>query len=165
MSYKTIYAGACEHPSKPAVIHNGTTISYSAFSNAIGATFDYLDTQDLPEGHNVVVIIHNLLDCWVAVLALQALGLNTVCVGSTGIIEMLGIKKVASVVTTEQEYPTHQLEPDASTGNNVIRIPSPTYKGEDLSQCADIEGNMKIGGHILYTCGTTGNYKKVFLAA
>jgi acyl-coenzyme A synthetase/AMP-(fatty) acid ligase len=165
VSYKTIYAWACEHPSKPAVIHNGTTISYSAFANAIGATFDYLDVQDLPEGHNVVVIIHNLLDCWVAVLALQAIGLNTICIRTTELIETLGLKNVVGIVTTEYEIPKHQLDSDTESHGRVIAIHNPDYGSEELSGILALRESTNVGGHILYTSGTTGTYKKLFFSA
>ena len=112
MSVKTIYARACEHPSKPAVIHNGAIINYAAFASAIQAALDYLDSQDLGEDQIVVVIIHNLLDCWVVVLALQYLGVDTLCVRSTQVLETLGLNNVPCLVTTETEFSLHQIKPD-----------------------------------------------------
>jgi acyl-coenzyme A synthetase/AMP-(fatty) acid ligase len=164
MSFATIYATACEHPSKSAVVYNGTAVSYAAFARAIGATRNFLESQELAAGDTVIVLISNLLDCWVAVLALQALGINTVCVGSTRVLEDLGLGKVAGILTTEVETPKHQLAPDAATGNRVITIPTPAFGSDELLPAAAVKECEKIGGHILYTSGTTGRYKKLFLA-
>ncbi|MDG2273802.1 MAG: class I adenylate-forming enzyme family protein [Halioglobus sp.] len=165
MSLNTIHTWACEHPSKTAVIHNGTSISYSAFASAIGATFDFIDTQHLPEDHNVVVIIDDLLDCWVTVLALQAHGLNTICMRTTELLNILEVNNIAGVVTTEQESPKHQLQPGAIASNRIIRIPNPEYRDEEMSRYTEPEGSKKTGNHILYTSGTTGTYKKLVPSA
>ena len=165
MSLQTIYAFACEHPTKPAVVHNGATTSYADFADRIGATQSYLKTQNLPEGHTVVVIIHNLLDCWVAVLALQALGHITVCVKSTELIDVLAINNVAGIVTTDLELPQLAVNSDSRTGYSVITLPNTKYISDVAPRGGDSEGETKIGGHILYTSGTTGNYKKLFFPA
>jgi acyl-coenzyme A synthetase/AMP-(fatty) acid ligase len=121
--------------------------------------------MSLSRNHTVVVIIDSLTDCWVAVLALQALGLNTVCVRSSPVIEALGLNNVAGIVTTEREAPKLQLEPDARTGNRVVAIPNPWYGCDELPVDPAFKGNTEIGGHILYTSGTTGSYKKLFFSA
>ena len=163
MSFETIYSAACENPSKNAIVYNGTPVSYVAFAGAIAATRSHLETRELSEGDTVAVIIHNLRDCWVAVLALQALGLNTVCVHAASILEALGLNNVAGMVTTEPEFSKHQL--DDWTGSRVITIPVPAYSDDKLPAAAIFRENTKIGGHILYTSGTTGRYKKLFFGA
>ena len=165
MSFNTIYARACEHPSKPAVIHNGATISYSAFANAIGATIDYLDKQGFTEDHNAVVVVHDLLDCWVVVLALHALGLNTICIKTTELLKVLRVRKIAGVVTMEQECSSHQLEPGSDAGTRIIRIPNPEFEDEEIPRNEASHRSRKTGDHILYTSGTTGNYKKIVISA
>jgi acyl-coenzyme A synthetase/AMP-(fatty) acid ligase len=165
VSFQTIHSIACEQPSKSALVYNSTAISYAAFAGAIEGAREHLATHELPVGNTVVVLIHNLLDCWVTVLALQSCGMNTVCVGSVAIIGTLGLDKVAAIVTTEIEAHKHQLEPDGATGNKVITVPSPGYGSEKLPDTPTFRANTQIGGHILYTSGTTGNYKKLFFAA
>jgi acyl-coenzyme A synthetase/AMP-(fatty) acid ligase len=165
VNYQAIYDYACEHPSKTAIVYNGIDISYAAFAQAIGGTISYLDKQALPEGHTVVVRISILADCWVAVLALQALGLNTVCVKSVSGIESLSLRNIVGIVTTEIEAGIDPLEPDSRTGDRVISIPYPDYSSEGFPRASASIGMTRIGGHILYTSGTTGSYKKVFLDA
>ncbi len=166
MSLDSIRSGACAHPSRAAVIHNGTRISYIAFYNAIRAAFNHvIDKQDLSRGQNAVVIVHDLLDCWVAVFALQALGLNTICIRSTEALNILVVKSIATVVTTQQEHSKHQLAADATASASVITIPSPCYRNE--APCPDGQPleRQTTGDHILYSSGTTGNYKKIVSSA
>ncbi len=158
MSYKVIHRWARENPAKSAMIHNGNTISYLALASAIGSTLDYLNAQSLSANHNVAVLISNLPDCWVTVLALQALGLNTICINTPEHLEILEIQDIETIVTMEQ------TSVKAKTVYNVVCIPKPNYESEDLSYCGHVEENVKTGGQILYTSGTTGAYKKVFVS-
>jgi acyl-coenzyme A synthetase/AMP-(fatty) acid ligase len=164
VTFQTICAAAHEHPSKPAIVYNGNAISYAAFSHAIGTTSRYLETQELPAGSTVVVIIPNLRDCWVVVLALQSLGLNTVCVGSVAVLETLRLNNISGIVTTEIEVPMHRLESDTSTVNRIITIPNPSFGTDGFLPNPAIKASATIGGHILYTSGTTGRYKKLLWA-
>lgn len=165
MSFAIICAAARAHPSKSAIVYNGAAVSYATFAGAIGVASSFLQTQQLSPGCTVVVMIHNLLDSWTAVLALQALGLHTVCVKSWAVLDTLGLNDVAGIVTTAPETADHPLKPYASTGNRVIAIPGPAYDSADLPVAPDVNGKTKTGGHILYTSGTTGNYKKLFFSA
>ena len=164
MSFQTICAAAHEHPAKPAIVYNGTAISYAAFAHTIGATIRHLEIHEFAAGDTVVVVIHNLRDCWVVVLALQSLGLNTVCVSSVAVLETLRLTNISGIVTTEIEVPKHQLEPDTRTGNRVITIPNPGFGSDDLLPVPAVRESAKIGDHILYTSGTTGRYKKLLWA-
>jgi acyl-coenzyme A synthetase/AMP-(fatty) acid ligase len=94
---------------------------------------------------------------------MQALGLNTVCVNSVKVLESLEINDAVGILTTELELSERQLELEAMTAKRVVTIPKPEYGGGELSGVPLFTGNTKTGGHILYTSGTTGNYKKVFL--
>lgn len=163
VSYKTIHDHACEHPAKTAIVYNGISISYAAFARAIAGTISYLDTQALPEGSTVVVRINILPDCWVAVLALQALGLNTVCVKTASVVESLALGTLAGIVTSEIEAGIEPLEPGTGIPGKVIVIPHPGYSSSEFSPGLECGGRTTTGGQILYTSGTTGSYKKVLL--
>ena len=123
MTFQSICAAAHEHPSKAAMVYNGTTMSYAAFAGPISAARSYLARQAFPSGDTVVVLIHNLRDCWAATLALQSLGLTTVSVKSISVLDSLQLSNVSGIVTTEIDISGHQLEPQASTGRRVITIP------------------------------------------
>ncbi|HEY6131423.1 MAG TPA: AMP-binding protein, partial [Halioglobus sp.] len=162
MILQSIYTTAREQPSKLAVIYNGREFSYAGFAGAISSTISFLEAEDLPADHTVVVIIYTLIDCWVTVLALQAMGLNTVCVQSQSMIEALGLEHIG-VVTTSIEYSKHQLEPNTGTGSRIIVIPDPVYNSSVWPKVPGLKDKKIIGGHILYTSGTTGSYKNIFL--
>jgi len=165
LSYQNIYDRARTHPSKTAIIYNGNVISYAALEQAISGTIDYLKMQGLTEGQTVVVRISILADCWVAVLALQALGLNTVCVNSLTGIKSLSLRNVEGILTSDIEAGIDPLEPYEGTEGKIMSIPHPNYSSKGSLQPPASNGVTKTGGHILYTSGTTGTYKKVFLDA
>jgi len=162
LSIAHIYRHACEQPSKTAVIYNGTAISYAAFANAIDRAMRSFQAEPAIPGTTVVVVIDNLLDCRVAVLALQSLGINTICVKSASILRELRLRDFACIVTTEVEMPDLQGAADPWPLTRVIAIGKPGYEGEELTQPNLLAQAGNIGGHILYTSGTTGNYKKIF---
>ncbi len=164
MSFHTICAAAREHPSKAAMVYNGTSLSYAGFAGAIAATRSYLANQAFPAEGAVVVLIHNLRDCWVATLALQSLGLTTVCVKSVAVLESLQLNNISSIVTTEIGLSEHQLTTESSVVYKVITIPAPVFASDQLPPAPAVKEIGKIGGHILYTSGTTGRYKKILWA-
>ena len=165
MIYQTISDCAHEHPSKTAVVYNGDVISYAAFASAIDETCGDIETQTLPEGHTIVVRINCLMDCWVAVLALQNLGFNTVCVSSVSVIEGLSLHSIGGIVTTEIEARIDPIEPDYIKKERIISIPNPTYSSGGPPLVRASKGKNGIGDHILYTSGTTGTYKKIVTSA
>jgi acyl-coenzyme A synthetase/AMP-(fatty) acid ligase len=164
VSLQDIHALALVQPTKPAVIYNDNIVSYTAFAGAILETARYLETLKLPAGQTVIVMVDILLDCWVVVLALQALGLQTVCISSPELIETLGFQNVAGIASTELESTAHELSPSVVAGNRIITIPNPSYKHSAVPEISDVGRHATPGGHILYTSGTTGTYKKIFWA-
>ncbi len=97
---QSIYNWASAQPSKTAVVYSGSAISYAMFAGAINATRSFMQAQKIPEGQTAIVVIRNLIDGWVATMALRSLGLDTVSVSHTSQAQTLGIKNVACVVTT-----------------------------------------------------------------
>lgn len=146
------------------MVYNGTAVSYAALARAVKAAIDHLETQEFSTGSAVVVMVNTLPDCWVAVLALQALGIDTVCAKSTAVLDVLGLSNIAGIVTTARGAHQHQFTPDAGMGNTFVALPDPEYSDDDWSGLVPVAAGQKVGGHILYTSGTTGNYKKLFLS-
>jgi len=161
MIYQTICVQAKAMPSKTAIIHNDVTVSYAAFANAVSQTIAHLEPLPFGDGATVVVLINNLLDCWVAVAALQRLGYTTVCVQSSAIIETLELGVIVAVLTTEMESSRHQQEA-YFINRKMTTIAQPPYDGNTVTAqyCGKEESDT--AGHIIYTSGTTGHYKKLF---
>lgn len=160
MSAESIVSWARKQPEANAVIHNGVAVSYAEFSGAIETTRRYLETQALPEAQTAIVIVENLLDSWTVVFALQALGLTTVCAKSIEFAQTLGIKGAPIVVSTVRDLSQQAAGVKSHPQTRIIQVPNPSYTPSNPGGTPA----FRQGGHILYTSGTTGNYKKLFLS-
>jgi acyl-coenzyme A synthetase/AMP-(fatty) acid ligase len=157
-----IYEWARTQPAKTAMIHNDHMFSYAVFARAIGATKAFFEKQTLPIGRTAIVCASNLADAWIYVLGLRSIGLNTICVSSLAAAKALNVRDVACIVVTEAERAAHKLEEQIWTGTTIIAVPralyANVYAGDSPRPMHD---TSPFGGHILYTSGTTGSYKKV----
>jgi acyl-coenzyme A synthetase/AMP-(fatty) acid ligase len=163
MIINRVYEWAKCQPDKTAVIWSDVSVSYLSFANAIRATFEFFQQENLPVGRTAIVLVHNLLDAWLIVLALRALGLNTISVTPTVAADTLKIRDVACVVVTQTEAAARpDLIADAASGARIVVVPQLHRTGppEDLYACS----GSPFGGHILYTSGTTGVYKKIMMS-
>jgi acyl-coenzyme A synthetase/AMP-(fatty) acid ligase len=160
-----IYEWAKSQPHRPALIWNDISLSYLSFSNAIRLTCDLFRRQQLPAGGDALVLVQGLADAWIIVMALRALGLNTICIRSNEKPESLVIGNVICVVTTEAEAAAYNVLTNSSGGRKVVVIPSPIHsiRGNQDVQFLDNDRHS-FGGHILYTSGTTGTYKKILMS-
>ena len=165
MIVERIYEWAKRQPDKTAVIWNDVSLSYLSFSNAIRLACDFFQRENLPAGRTAIVLVHGLLDAWIIVMALRALGLNTVTVGSIEQAESLGISDVACVIITPAEAAAHNFAVKAFIGAKVLAIPPAIYAVKDINELLVVQRDGRpFGGHILYTSGTTGTYKKVMMS-
>ena len=157
-----IYEWAGAQPAKTAIIHNDHLFSYAVFARAIEATKAFFEKQTLPIGRTAIVCASNLADAWIYVLGLRSIGLNTICVSSFAAAKALNVRDVACIVVTEAERAAHKLEEQIWTGTTIIAVPralyANVYAGDSPRPMHD---TPPFGGHILYTSGTTGSYKKV----
>jgi acyl-coenzyme A synthetase/AMP-(fatty) acid ligase len=159
-----IYEWAKCQPDKTAVIWNDVSVSYLSFANAIRANFDFFQQENLPVGRTAIVLVHNLLDAWLIIMALRALGLNTIAVTSIAAADALKIRDVACVVITQAEAASSPgLVAKAPSDAKILVVPQLHRSGppEDLYPCS----SSPFGGHILYTSGTTGVYKKLMMSS
>lgn len=164
MSFEVILAAARNKPDETALNYNGYTITYAAFASAIYGSIRALQKYDLPANHTAVVQISNLADSWVVVLALQALGLTTVCLHSADAMETLALQDIACLLTIEREAAEHGLSSIAG-GSPVVETSNPDYSVHALPDQSLLEALPQTGGHIQYTSGTTGTSKKLFFPA
>ena len=164
MIVERIYEWAKRQPHKTAVIWNDVSLSYLAFSNCIRTACDFFQRENLPVGGTAVVLVHDLLDTWIIVMALRALGLNTVSVRSVEQAQSLRIRDIACIIATPAEAAAKNLAVNTITDAKIVAIPPSMHSIRNTNELADVYHNVHpFGGHILYTSGTTGTYKKAMM--
>ena len=157
-----VYEWARIEPTKSALIHNGTVIDYITFAKAIEAFRKILERQELPAGTIAVVLVNHLADAWALVMALRSIGLTTIHVQSLAEAKALAIKNVSCVITTARERPTHDLANNPLVGAKLVVVSRMDLAKTPISDLPlSPQSNHPSGGHILYTSGTTGAYKKL----
>ena len=157
-----IYERARSHPTKPALIHNDVIIDYATFVKGIETFRKILQRKELPPGTIAVVLVSHLADAWAITLALRALGLTTIQLRLLAHTKELGIKNVSCVVTTEREQLGHDLAGNASVEAKIVVVSRQELAAIQMGELpASPRTVHPSGGHILYTSGTTGDFKKV----
>lgn len=158
-----IYEWAQRQPHKKAIIWNDFSLNYLQFSNAIQSTRSFLQRENLPAGRTAIVLVRSLLDAWIIVMALRAVGLHTISAGSMVEAESLKINDVACIVVTQPEAAVTNLVANTMTGVKVLAIP-PSTDVIDADELVARCDSGPVGGNILYTSGTTGSYKKLLIS-
>ena len=98
-------------------------------------------------------------------MALRSLGLNTISVNSIAAAQSLRISDVAYIIVTQTEAAVRNLTAKETGGAKVVIIPASIFSVKDANELLVIQHDMRpFGGHILYTSGTTGTYKKVMMS-
>ncbi len=149
-------------PAAPAMIYNGRPISYSAFAEAISRFGTEISPCSVKSPGIAAVHIRNLADCWVTTLALQAKGYTTICISSLESLESLQIKNLAALFVNAEE---NGDAPEHHESVPIFAVSKPDFEQAAPSENAAIAENSNESGHILYTSGTTGSYKKYLLTA
>jgi acyl-coenzyme A synthetase/AMP-(fatty) acid ligase len=157
-----IYQWARIEPFKAALIHDDQVIDYITYAKSIEALRRFLGRHELPAGTTSIVLVHHLGAAWGLNMALRSLGLTTIQVNSLAHAKALHLKNVSCVVTTESEQAVHGLTDERLAGAKLI-VASPrdilARSVIDLPLSPHSTGSS--GGHIFYTSGTTGAYKKL----
>jgi len=134
MIVNRIYEWAKCQPDNTAVIWKDVSVSYLSFANAIRATIEFFQGENLSVGRTATVLVHNLLDGWLIIMALRALGLNTISVTSIAAADALKFRDVACIVITQTEAPLWPDATKAPTGAKIVVVPQLHCAGppEDL---------------------------------
>ena len=157
-----IYEWARTQPAKTAMIHGDRLYSYAVFARAIEATKNFFENQNLPAGLTAIICVNNLADAWIVMLGLRSIGLDTICVNSLAAAKALNIKDVGCIVVTEAEKAGHKIEEQFWPRASAIEVPRAIYANINTGDIPRPSNDPRpFGGHILYTSGTTGTYKKV----
>jgi acyl-coenzyme A synthetase/AMP-(fatty) acid ligase len=159
-----IYDWAHIQPDKAAIIQHEVVVNYATFARAIERTRRHLERLQLPRGSTAAILINNLTNCWVVSIALRAAGLNTLAVANAGRAQQLHMRDLSCFVSIENETHIHDLTSPHGIAARLIVIPMEIYADTDRGELpAPPEANAPYGGHILYTSGTTGSYKKILM--
>lgn len=158
MIVERIYEYARTQPKKTAIIINGQPINYLDFANFIAFFRKIWVNHNLPLGSVAVVVCPNRLLGWSATLALQSLGLVTVSADKISVLKGLDLRKVSC--TFMLKIPQEQVETAASYWPDAFRLELPS--AIERTVVPKFFRSTPGGGHILYTSGTTGTYKKIF---
>ena len=152
---------ASRDPDRVAVVHNGSKTNYGAFRAATTAAMASLAEADLPPGTVAAILISNMVQAWLAALAVRAAGMHSIAIKDIGQIDSLDIRNLSCVITVQGEDALDRRPPPP--GLRIVVLPgdfdSPGRGGRSLER----DPSERLGGHILYTSGTTGSYKKVFI--
>lgn len=164
MVISRIFELARTQPSRIALVSNGQAYSYASFAQDIEALRQVLQLQSLPVGSTAVLLVLNLRDSWIANLALRSLGLNTVSVMSLADGQALGLKQVSCVLMDSHKLKLNPASDKVWPHTRLIMVPvsSAGQPAPEEAPSVPQQGPVQ-GGHILYTSGTTGTYKKLFL--
>ena len=164
MAFDDIYRWAKSQPDKAAMIYNGQTLSYATLARGIEVSRRFLERLNPPAGKVAVVVLQNVADSWINIHALRALGLTTICVPNIASARALKIRNVACIVTTEAEQHAHTIRESDLQGTPLIVMPSALYANIFAGEIPRPPISAPpLGGHILYTSGTTGSFKKVLM--
>ena len=163
MNLNRLYEWARQQPAKVALVHNGIAVDYLTFARATEANRAFFEAKNIPANGPAVVAVGNVADSWFIVLALQALGFNTVCAPTPEAVNPLDIKTMSCLVVTEAEQAGKPLDISIAKGAPLIVVPRMHPLEIAPDQLPLLSGTP--GGHILYTSGTTGENKKILLDA
>lgn len=162
MIAQKIFAFAKAGPDKTALIDDGVLTTYGDFARMIGGARAQLARENLPAHKSAIVLGRTFREQWTIVLALRALGIDTISVSNLKMANDLAIRNVSAVVVPRRDVPG--LDRDVSRWVRVVSVADGTFAPADALPLPEPESVEKNGGYLVATSGTTGNYKKVFFA-
>lgn len=162
MIAQQIYRHAHARPDHTAVFASGNPISYRRFAQRIELLRTTWSTLKLPVGSVAVVVVENRLLDWTAVLALQSLGVITLSADSIERAISLNLTNVSCVLLSSRSSEPNPVTQQPWPAVIQLRLPDHFFQIADSITLPDTIPAVEGGGHLLYTSGTTGTYKKLF---
>jgi acyl-coenzyme A synthetase/AMP-(fatty) acid ligase len=159
-----IHDWARTQPDRPAIVYNDVAIRYADWSTVIGAMRAFLAAQGVQAGTTAAVLVANLFDAWSLVLALRSLGATTVQLQSLDAIAALGLRDLACLVVTQPEAEAMRLDLGRMPVRTIVLSEAVMRTTPTIASTAAGDDREAFGGHLVYTSGTTGSYKKLLLA-
>ena len=160
-----IFELARSQPESTAIVWKNLKYNYATFSRAIIATRNYFETQTVPRSGIILVVSKSILDCWIIILALRDIGVDTISVLSLAQAETLELLKAECIVLAPGEDKEYKGGPTPIWSNRVITVPDDICRNIYVGNLPSVQQDSgRYGSHILYTSGTTGAPKKVVMA-
>src|SRR5690349_8768387 len=143
-----IARGARAAPERLALILEDRRISYGAFDADVEATRAFLASQGLGRepGRPVGVLSWRLYESWRLVKAARRLGLTTVPIRAPADLAGLGVADAAATLVPAGEAGAYDWR-----GATAPRLAVP----DALAPASEPRAAGPLGGHVLYTSGTT----------
>ncbi len=163
MIVKQIYRWAREQPGTTALINNHQRVDYATLARAIEATRRFLEAEALPASTVAVFVSPNIFDAWLFVMAARTLGLTTIVVKTLAQAETLKLRNVSCLLAPQRQQANLQPNTGDLAGVRRIVVPEDIYVGVSVGDLPRPLPEGPLGGHILYTSGTTGAYKKLLV--
>jgi len=150
-------------PTKNAFITNDIEVTYSSFWLSIQRAILFFKKKDLPERVVVAIIHQDLAASWTIGISLRALGLDTIAIKNLSQIQTLQIQRLNCVVIGVSEAIEEYKRGNLPCSVNTIILQGSFLEQEDgeFGKFDCLDRQRSVGGHILYTSGTTGDYKKL----
>lgn len=165
MPAQDILAWARTKPTGRAVIYQDQALTYAEFANCLTQSARFFKNYPLEPGRTAVIVIDNLLVCWLALFALRGLGLDTITVQSLEQARALRVRNVACVVFAESERSKIGTDRELDGAPTIIFADEFILRARGVSSSPAGLFADRIGGHFLYTSGTTGTYKRLLFEA
>jgi acyl-coenzyme A synthetase/AMP-(fatty) acid ligase len=155
---RKIHESAVADPGKLALAYDDRAIAYGPFWRLIEACRRSLQPL-LPDHGIAVVSVDNPVEGWILSLALRGLGLNATVTRIPEQVALFEGQDVACVISlvSEQRAPG-----DTPTGARLLSLADPSRQPiSDREPLPPPPDDLRAGGQILLTSGTTGESKKV----
>jgi acyl-CoA synthetase (AMP-forming)/AMP-acid ligase II len=153
-----IFDWARRTPERTAVEYNDAAWSYRTFAQAIAQARGWFRQHGIEGGGVAAVVVANLRDGWVLVLALRSLGVTVAPISALEVLEGLDTPGLRWAVASAAESWPGLEETCAALGVELVSVAPAAAAPLGLDAPA-----YRPGGHILLTSGTTGAYKKVLM--
>jgi hypothetical protein len=99
-----------------------TMSRHASFFRAIEASRKIFEQHQLPVGRTAIVLAKNTLEAWIFILALRAIGLNTIAVPTVAQAAYYKIKDLACIVVIQSELSDHNLDCAVFAGASIILV-------------------------------------------
>jgi acyl-CoA synthetase (AMP-forming)/AMP-acid ligase II len=153
-----IFDWARRTPERTAVEYNDVAWSYRTFAQAIAQARGWFHQHGVEGGGVAAVVMANVRDSWVMVLALRSLGVTVAPISSVEVLGGLDAPGLRwAVASPAESWPGLDVI-CSDLGLELVLVASPAAPPLGLDATA-----YRPGGHILLTSGTTGAFKKVLM--